>query len=62
VPVSLALFDLRGRKVADLIQNQPMNSGQHYLSLEGLDLASGIYLYRMTAGKVILSKKMLFLK
>jgi hypothetical protein len=45
--VSLAVFDISGRKVLDLLSNSPMSTGDHSIKFDAGDLASGVYLYRM---------------
>ncbi|MFD2531144.1 T9SS type A sorting domain-containing protein [Gracilimonas halophila] len=45
--VSLAVFDISGRKVLDLLSNSPMSTGDHTIKFDAGDLASGVYLYRM---------------
>ena len=48
--VSLAVYDLAGRRVATLLDDE-LASGSHSVSLEGLDLLPGSYLFTLrTAG------------
>lgn len=47
--VRLEVFDVRGRVAAVVIDGRRMNPGAHRASLDGHDLAGGVYLYRMTA-------------
>ncbi|MEO1023763.1 MAG: T9SS type A sorting domain-containing protein [Bacteroidota bacterium] len=47
--VSLSVFDLNGRRVASILQNQPQSSGNHSVRFDASALASGVYLYRIEA-------------
>jgi hypothetical protein len=59
--VSLKIFDLLGREVATLV-NQPMQAGNHQVSLNATDLASGTYFYRLQSGTNVAVKKLLVVK
>jgi hypothetical protein len=59
--VSIKVFDLLGREVAELI-NEDMPAGHHKVDFNSDKLASGIYYYTLTAGGFQLSKKMILLK
>ena len=59
--VSIALFDIAGRRVATL-QNGPQNAGMHQVSWDTSSLESGMYFYRLQAGRVVLSRSVLILK
>jgi photosystem II stability/assembly factor-like uncharacterized protein len=64
--VSLKIYDMLGREVTTLI-NGPTSAGYHIVYWNGKDrygsqAASGIYLYRLTAGNFIETKKMILLK
>ncbi len=64
--VVLKIYDVLGREVRTLV-NEEMNNGQYSIKWNGDNnsgekVSSGIYLYRMEAGKYIQSKKMLLLK
>ncbi len=48
-PVKLELFDLRGRRIAILL-DQEMTAGEHEVVFHPTDLASGVYVYRLRAG------------
>lgn len=60
--VSLDVFDVLGRKVASLIADQSYTQGQHRVTFNANGLASGMYIYRLTAGDVSISKKMMLIK
>jgi len=59
--VELAVFNLLGEKVLDLI-NQEMPAGYHQTVFDAGSLSSGIYFYRIQAGTFIETKKLLLLK
>ncbi len=59
--VSLCLFDLSGREVADLV-NATQSAGFYSIRIHSRDLPSGLYLYRLQAGDQIAVKKMLIAK
>ena len=64
--VKLEIFNLLGKRVITLVdKNLPV--GEHTVTWNSLDdagqtVASGVYLYRLTAGNYIDSKKMILLK
>ncbi len=61
--VKLELFDVLGRKLATLVSaTQDAGSYTVSVSAAALNLSSGVYLYRLTAGTFMGAKKMLFLK
>lgn len=45
--VTLNVYDITGRIVASLANNQRMSAGTHTISFDASRLASGIYMYRM---------------
>ncbi len=54
--VSLAIYDLVGRKVAEPLSNVPYESGGHFVIWDGKDsqnrpVSSGVYLYRLEVSK-----------
>ena len=63
---SLEIFNLRGQKVRDL-SSALLSKGKHQLIWDGTDdqqrrLSSGVYIYRLQAGKEFRSGKVLLLK
>ncbi|GMU84846.1 MAG: hypothetical protein AMXMBFR48_00880 [Ignavibacteriales bacterium] len=62
--VDLTVFDILGNKVATLIENQVLESGNHSIrmSLSDFPLSSGVYFYRLKSDKFALHKKMTILK
>ncbi|MCP4229527.1 MAG: S8 family serine peptidase, partial [bacterium] len=57
--VSLEVYDIRGRKIATLVQGE-QNPGYYDTTVNGL--SSGIYIYRLTAGTFAATKKMVVIK
>lgn len=59
--VKLVLYDLLGREVMNIISAN-YDAGVHYVQVNGSNLASGIYLYKLFAGDYQASKKMILIK
>jgi len=59
--VNLTVFNVLGEKVAKLI-NQEMKAGYHQIEFDASHYASGVYLYSITAGKFVETKKMVLMK
>jgi len=60
-PVSLRVFDLQGREVA-ILADGFLQAGDHLAHFDGTGLASGIYLYRLEAGRLTQTGKMVLQK
>ncbi len=60
--IDLRVYDALGKEVAVLISNQFMGAGSYNVKFDASNLASGTYVYRMTAGANTISKKMQLLK
>jgi photosystem II stability/assembly factor-like uncharacterized protein len=61
VNVILSVFNLKGELVKNVV-NQFQKAGYHTAAIDGSGLASGIYFYRIDAGKFSQTKKMILLK
>jgi hypothetical protein len=61
VKVSLNVYDVQGRLVAQLV-NGLREVGTHQVTFDGSNLASGMYLYRLTAGSNHATGKMVLMK
>jgi hypothetical protein len=71
LPVQLKVYDILGNEVAALI-NEVLTSGSYEILFsakdgstfggDAYDLSSGIYLYKLTAGSFIQTKKMILLR
>ena len=59
--VSLKIYNMLGEEVATLV-NGEKNAGNYIINFNGNNLASGTYIYRLTAGNRIMTKKMILLK
>jgi hypothetical protein len=59
--VSLIVYDLLGREVATLV-NERKAAGSYVVRFDGSRLATGMYVYRLTAGSFVQTQKMLLLK
>ena len=60
-PVLLEVFDVLGRAVTTLVQNQ-LSGGVYRIQWAAGPLASGIYLCRLTTGSSVLTKKMFLVR
>ena len=59
--VKLTVFDLLGREIAALV-NQQMQPGSYNVDWDASNYPSGVYLYKIEAGDFVESKKMILLK
>ncbi|MCB9058003.1 MAG: T9SS type A sorting domain-containing protein [Calditrichae bacterium] len=63
--VSLNVYNLKGQKITELI-NQSMMPGHYTLAFTSTNfpsvISSGIYIYRLQAGNIVLTKKMSLIK
>ncbi|HEX7345065.1 MAG TPA: carboxypeptidase regulatory-like domain-containing protein [bacterium] len=59
--VNLAVYDLQGRKVADLL-NGSLDAGAHQAIWNADGLSSGVYLFRLKAGDAVSIKRAVFAK
>lgn len=59
--VKIAVYDLLGREVAVLVNEQKV-PGSYEVDFDGSRLASGVYIYRLTAGSFTESHKMILTK
>ncbi|MBU8922838.1 MAG: Ig-like domain-containing protein [Bacteroidales bacterium] len=64
--VLLEVFDVTGRQIA-VLHNGPVDRGERSVEWRGLDsggnrVSSGIYFYRLTAGRESISKKMVLMR
>ena len=59
--VQLKVYNLLGKEVASLI-DKPQPAGIHSVSFDGSRFASGVYFYKLQAGDLCITKKMLLVK
>lgn len=60
--ISLKVYDMLGKEVAVLINNQDYRKGTYEVNWDAADLASGTYVYTLTYGNFSKSQKMTLLK
>jgi hypothetical protein len=59
--ITLKVYDLRGQEMATLV-NERKSAGEHRVNFDASRLASGIYFYKLTAGRFSETKKMLLVR
>jgi hypothetical protein len=60
--VTLSIYDMSGKLVSQLIENEIKTEGSYTYEFDGNNLASGMYVYRLSAGKFTETRKMILLK
>lgn len=60
--VNLIVYDITGKAVAKLINNEIMTEGNYSYEFDGSTLASGMYFYKLKAGNFEETRKMVLLK
>ena len=55
--IVLTVYDILGREIAVLINNEYLLAGSYNIKFNAGNLASGIYIYRLTAGNNVISKR-----
>ncbi len=65
--VKLAIYNMLGQRVVTLVAGEAQLSGQHTVQWDGKDdignpVSSGVYLYRIEAGELVETSKMMLLK
>ncbi|MCC5942413.1 MAG: T9SS type A sorting domain-containing protein, partial [Balneolaceae bacterium] len=59
--VRLDVFDMTGRQVATLVNGQ-VAAGRHQVSFNAMNLSSGVYMYRLQAGGMMLTRQLTLIK
>ena len=59
--VTLKVYDITGREVATLVNNRE-NAGDHTVTFDATNLASGVYIYTLQANGVRLTNRMTLIK
>jgi hypothetical protein len=59
--VKIKIYDIAGREISALV-NELKASGNHSVSFNGSNLASGVYFYKIEAGSFIETKRMVLVK
>ncbi len=60
--VKLVVYDILGREVMKLVNNEFKKMGRYAVDFDGTNLASGVYFYRIEAGDFVQSRKMVLIK
>lgn len=60
--VSLNVFDILGREVANLINNEKLQAGSLTIHFDASNLSSGVYLYQLNASGFSQTRKMTLIK
>ena len=61
-PMSLAIFDPAGRRVATLIDRQQLAAGPHQVKLETAALKAGFYFARLEFGFQLATRKLMVIR
>jgi aminopeptidase N len=61
VPVRLAVYDMLGREVA-LLADEQLSAGSHEVRFDAANLASGVYTCRLTAGSTVRTRSMMLVR
>jgi len=59
--VHLGVYDVLGKEVASLVKEE-QEAGTHRVEFRGHALPSGVYFYRLSAGRFVEVKKMILLR
>jgi hypothetical protein len=59
--VTLKVYDVLGNEISTLV-NEQKNTGNYKVNFDASSLTSGIYIYRLSAGNNIISRKMMLMK
>ncbi|MBO6869429.1 MAG: T9SS type A sorting domain-containing protein, partial [Balneola sp.] len=59
--VTLKVYDITGREVATLVNNRE-NAGDHTVTFDATNLASGVYIYTLQANGIRLTNRMTLIK
>jgi hypothetical protein len=60
--VKLDIYDLQGRRVANLLDDQPETGGNHQVAVSTSSWPAGCYLYRLQAGSTVLTRRMVVVR
>lgn len=62
VDVTLTVYDITGRRVQTLVNQQAQSPGQYSVTFYATNLASGVYMYRLNAGSFSSVRQMMLVK
>lgn len=60
--VSLKVYDMMGKEVANLVNNERLNAGEYKADFSGANLSSGVYYYTLTTDEFVSTKSMVLVK
>ena len=60
--VTLRVYDMLGREVATLVNNQTVSAGAHTVNFDASSLSSGVYIYQLVGSNVSLTRRMTLIK
>ncbi len=60
--VELIVYDILGRRVKSLVNNELRNPGRYEVSFDAGSLATGVYIYKLTTKYYSQARKMLLVK
>jgi hypothetical protein len=60
--VNLKVYDIVGKEIATLVNNETRKEGLHQVNFDGSNLSSGIYYYKINTGEFTDIKKMMLVK
>ena len=61
VDVTLEVYDMLGRQISTLVDGR-VNAGAHQVTFDASNLSSGVYIYRLSAGEQMFTRKLTVLK
>jgi hypothetical protein len=60
--VRLEVYDMLGRRVSVLVNNEVRAPGRYQVPFDGARLASGVYIYRLVVGEKVITRRMVLIK
>ncbi|MEX0858087.1 MAG: T9SS type A sorting domain-containing protein [Balneolaceae bacterium] len=60
--VSLKVYDITGREVVSLVNNERLSAGNHTVTFDASNLASGVYIYALDVNGLRLTNRMTLIK
>ena len=60
--ITLKVYDMLGREVATLLNNQRVSAGQQTISFDASGLSSGVYIYQLIGANTSITKRMTLIK
>ncbi len=60
--VKLIIYDMLGKEITRLVNDELKTAGRYTMEFNGVNLASGVYFYRLEANKFVQTKRMVLIK